>query len=77
MTLKNIFTIPEKKSILCLQFCQNDCKKYVLYYVMFIKSDSSYMLYGFSMHNMMILIKQSSQWPLLLTWFNFNPSMDK
>ena len=62
MTLKNIFTIPDilqAQSIFYLQFCQNDCKKYVIYYVMFIKSDSSYMLYDLSMHNMMILIKQS------------------
>ena len=22
-------------------------------------------------------LKMDNQWPLLLTWFNFNPSMDK
>ena len=28
-------------------------------------------------HDHSIIMASSAQWPLLLTWFNFNPSMDK
>ena len=50
---------------------------FVVYYLLFITCTPSYgVAKQVGLHNSKLPIKQTQLWPLLLTWINFNPSMD-